>query len=402
MSAAAATATAGGVFRLEVIATWNRARACKLHMPRHVNQTPMFMPVGTQGTIKGLTTEQLKELDCDTILGNTYHLGHRPGGDVMEKLGGLHEFMKWDRNILTDSGGFQMVSLLKLAEITEEGVNFQSPHDGSMMLLTPEHSMKIQGQIGSDIVMALDDVVSSKVSGPRVEEAMYRSIRWLDRCIATIDPRQFLFAIVQGGLDDNLRKICLAEMKKRTAPGFAIGGLSGGESKDKFWRMVSICTKKPHGLPDDKPRYLMGVGYAVDLVVCSALGVDMFDCVFPTRTARFGSALLDIPGGSIQLKSPQHANDSGPIDVECGCKICKTYSRAALHAMMSAREQTGCQLITYHNIAYQMRLMSGIRNSIISGAFPQFVQAFMSRHYPNATYPVWVKEALHDAGMDLV
>ncbi|XP_020612439.1 queuine tRNA-ribosyltransferase catalytic subunit 1-like isoform X2 [Orbicella faveolata] len=264
-----------------------KARTAILTLPHYKVETPVFMPVGTQGTMKGLTSKQLTELDCQIILGNTYHLGMRPGTEILEKAGGLHGFMNWKRALLTDSGGFQMVSLLKLAEITEEGVKFQSPHDGQEMLLTPEKSTEIQNSIGADIIMQLDDVVSSTTTGPRVEEAMLRSIRWLDRCIAAHarPTEQNLFAIIQGGLDPELRKTCVKEMVKRNTPGIAIGGLSGGEEKSLFCKTVTLCTDL---LPKSKPRYLMGVGYAVDLVVCCALGVDMFDCVYPTRTAVSG------------------------------------------------------------------------------------------------------------------
>ncbi|KJE93636.1 queuine tRNA-ribosyltransferase [Capsaspora owczarzaki ATCC 30864] len=271
-------------FQVTARCSTTKARVSRLVLPHSTVDTPVFMPVGTQGTMKGLTSEQVESLGCQLILGNTYHLGTRPGPALLQQLGGLHKFMNWNRSLLTDSGGFQMVSLLALAEITEEGVRFQSPHDGSMLMLTPEKSMELQNVIGADIMMQLDDVVSSLISGPRVVEAMHRSIRWLDRCIEahSAPHKQSLFAIIQGGLDNNLRTQCVAEMVKRDLPGYAIGGLSGGEQKDPFWRVVDHCTNL---LPENKPRYLMGVGYAVDLVVCSALGVDMFDCVFPTRTA---------------------------------------------------------------------------------------------------------------------
>lgn len=336
-------------------------------------------------------------MGCKIILGNTYHLGHRPGGDVMESVGGLHEFMKWNGNLLTDSGGFQMVSLLALAEITEHGVQFRSPHDGSTMVLTPEHSMQLQNQIGADIMMALDDVVSSTVSGPRVEEAMHRTLRWLDRCIAAHKRplEQNLFGIVQGGLDADLRRRCIAAMITRDLPGFAIGGLSGGESKDMFWRMVHLSTDL---LPAHKPRYLMGVGFAVDLVVCSALGVDMFDCVFPTRTARFGSAL--VPSGQLNLKATSYAYDNTPIDPDCGCFVCRQFTRAYLHSIL--KDQVGCQLLTYHNIAYQMRLMGQIRASIIDGSLPQFVQKFMLDQYPEKDYPQWTIDALAAVNISLL
>ncbi|XP_048378132.1 queuine tRNA-ribosyltransferase catalytic subunit 1 isoform X2 [Stegostoma tigrinum] len=298
-----------------------RARLLQIQLPHGELLTPVFMPVGTQGTLKGIAVPQLEALGCRILLGNTYHLGTRPGPELISKANGLHGFMNWKRALLTDSGGFQMVSLVELAEVTEEGVRFCSPYDGKQILLSPEKSIEIQNALGSDIMMQLDDVVSSTVSGPRVEEAMYRSVRWLDRCIAANKnpQQQNLFAIIQGGLDAELRKKCLTEMIKRDVSGFAIGGLSGGEEKDHFWRMVTLSTEY---LPQEKPRYLMGVGYATDLVVCVALGCDMFDCVFPTRTARFGSAL--VPWGSLQLKNRQYAKDFKPIDEDCDCPTCKS------------------------------------------------------------------------------
>ncbi|XP_067877459.1 queuine tRNA-ribosyltransferase catalytic subunit 1 isoform X2 [Heterodontus francisci] len=297
-----------------------RARLCRLQLPHQVVDTPVFMPVGTQGTLKGITVSQLEALGCQICLGNTYHLGMRPGPELIRKASGLHCFMNWKRALLTDSGGFQMVSLVELAEVTEEGVRFRSPYDGKEILLSPEKSIEIQNVLGSDIMMQLDDVVSSTMCGPRVEEAMHRSVRWLDRCIAANkNPgQQNLFAIIQGGLNAELRKKCLTEMIKRDVSGFAIGGLSGGEEKEHFWRMVTLSTEY---LPQEKPRYLMGVGYATDLVVCVALGCDMFDCVFPTRTARFGSAL--VPWGALQLKHRQYAKDFKPIDEDCSCPTCK-------------------------------------------------------------------------------
>lgn len=374
-------------FRVE--ATCGKARASTLTLPHGRVATPVFMPVGTQGTVKGVLPEQIGALGCQIILGNTYHLGHRPGGDVVERAGGLHQFMQWPGNLLTDSGGFQMVSLLALAEITEHGVQFRSPHDGSTMVLTPEHSMALQNQLGADIMMALDDVVSSTVSGPRVEEAMHRTLRWLDRCIAAHrrPHEQNLFGIVQGGLDADLRRRCIEAMVTRDLPGWAIGGLSGGESKDHFWRMVHLSTDL---LPAHKPRYLMGVGFALDLVVCSALGVDMFDCVFPTRTARFGSAL--VPTGQLNLHTTAYKADTAPIDADCPCFVCKQYTRAYVHQAL--KDQVGCQLLTYHNIAYQMRLMGQIRASIVDQTLPQFVRKFMLDQYPAKDYPGWAVDAL--------
>ena len=387
--------------RFEVVArcSTTKARVSRIHLPHATVQAPVFMPVGTQGAMKGVTTLQLEQMGCNMILGNTYHLGMRPGPEVFDECGGLHEFMKWPRGgLLTDSGGFQMVSLLELAEITEQGVEFQSPHDGSRMLLTPEKSIQLQNSIGADIIMQLDDVVSSLTSGPRVEEAMLRSVRWLDRCIEAHSrpAEQNLFAIIQGGLDPQLRRRCIDEMVKRDLPGYAIGGLSGGEEKDKFWRIVDVCTDL---LPLDKPRYCMGVGFAVDLVVCSALGVDMYDCVYPTRTARFGNALTR--WGSLTLKNSKFASDLRPIDEDCECMTCKTYTRAHLHKIVR-RDAAAGSLLSIHNIAYQMSLMKSIRESITHDRFPQFIRQFFKDMYADpADIPQWAVNALAKVNINL-
>lgn len=386
-----------------VEATSGYARASTLKLPHGTVLTPVFMPVGTQGSIKGLTSEQLQlpPLDCKIILSNTYHLALRPGTELIADMGGLHNFMNWPRNLLTDSGGFQMVSLLELAEITEEGVTFQSPVDGTRMLLTPEMSIQHQNRIGSDIIMALDDVAPSTINDDaRFKEACYRTLRWIDRCIAAhANPEtQNLFGIVQGGLDvspGGLRDVCIDGLIQRDLPGYAIGGLAGGEDKEAFWRVVSKCAK---ALPANKPRYLMGVGYPVDLVVCSALGVDMYDCVYPTRTGRFGTAM--VPSGLLKLRTAEFANDERPIDVTCPCSVCKDYSRSALHISLK-NGGVAPQLVTYHNLAYMMRLMTTMRNSILEKAFPEFVQDFMKTHYGEKEVPQWVVDALADAGITL-
>ncbi|KAK9110749.1 hypothetical protein Sjap_018809 [Stephania japonica] len=339
--------------RFEVLGRFNRARAAKLTLPHFICQTPLFMPVGTQGTIKGLTTNQLEEIGCQIILGNTYHLELRPGSDLIDELGGLHKIMNWPRALLTDSGGFQMVSLLHLADITEKGVTFQSPVDGKPMLLTPEQSIEIQNRIGADIIMALDDVVKTTITGPRIEEAMYRTLRWIDRCIAEI-----------YALEAWLTAICL-----------------GGEDKDSFWRVVAQCTA---ALPEDKPRYVMGVGYPLDIVVCSALGADMYDCVYPTRTARFGTALVPelvktLPNalrgcnmnmGILKLKQNAMANDVRPIDPSCMCMVCKNYSRAYLHSLVT-KDAMG------------------------------FVREFLKNMFPKGDVPEWVCNAMEVAGIDI-
>lgn len=387
--------TAGDHFRcgpaltFQVDGVCGRARAATLHLPHGPLKTPVFMPVGTQGTIKGVSTLdlQIPPLDCEIILGNTYHLGNRPGGDVLEHFGGLHSFMAWPRNILTDSGGFQMVSLLALAEITEEGVNFASPVDGSMMLLTPEMSMKLQNQIGADIMMALDDVVDSKtVNDARFREACFRTLRWIDRCIGAHGRKgdQNLFGITQGGLDvspGGLRDVCMAGMLERDAnlPGYAIGGLAGGEDKAFFWRVVEHGTAR---LPPCKPRYLMGVGYPLDIVVCTALGIDMYDCVYPTRTGRFGTALVH--AGLLKLKGATFADDAGPIDPTCSCYVCANYTRAHINAMLRAKDGSTnvAQLVTYHNIAYMMRLVREMRAAILAGVYGDYVRAFVHHMFP--------------------
>ncbi|XP_057469091.1 uncharacterized protein LOC130758259 isoform X4 [Actinidia eriantha] len=346
--------------RFEILGRFNRARAAQLTLPHFVCQTPLFMPVGTQGTIKGLTTSQLEEIGCQIILGNTYHLALRPTSELIDELGGLHKFMNWTRALLTDSGGFQMVSLLHLADITEKGVTFQSPVDGKPMLLTPEESIEIQNRIGADIIMALDDVVRTTITGPRIEEAMYRTLRWIDRCIAAHKRpnEQNLFGIVQGGLDPALRDICVKGLVDRNLPGYAIGGLSGGEDKNSFWRIVAQCTA---ALPEDKPRYVMGV---------------------------------------LKLKHRAMADDTRPIDPTCTCMVCKNYTRAYIHCLVT-KDAMGSQLLSYHNLYYMMKLSRDIHSSIIEGRFPEFVRGFLQNMFPEGDVPEWVCNAMEVAGIDI-
>lgn len=288
-----------------------------------------------------------------------------------------------------------MVSLLDLAEITEQGVKFQSPFDKSECMLTPEESINIQNVIGADIIMQLDDVVKTTTTGPRVEEAMHRTIRWIDRCLSANkrDHDQSIFPIVQGGLQADLRKQCTEALKQRDVRGYAVGGLSGGESKDDFWRVVSLATDL---LPDDKPRYLMGVGFANDLVVCVALGIDMFDCVFPTRTARFGCAL--VRNGQLNLKQKKYAADTEPIDRRCKCSTCKTYTRAFIHCMID--DILASNLITIHNVFFQLQLMRDMRTAIEDDKFPEFVKEFMDELYPEEK-PKWIAEALKSVNIEV-
>ncbi|KAK1218486.1 hypothetical protein PQX77_018812 [Marasmius sp. AFHP31] len=366
------------------------------------------MPVATQAAIKGLTPEQVESLGITLILNNTYHLNLRPGIEVLNAAGGAHKFQGWNHNLLTDSGGFQLVSLSKFTTITEEGALFQSPFTGEPTMLTPEESISIQHAIGADIIMQLDDVVSSLETGPRVAEASERSVRWLDRCIeyhksSGRDDKQNLFAIVQGGLDPALRDQCLEAMvaRKDGVAGYAIGGLSGGEEKDVFWRIgnirISQCTAK---LPEERPRYSMGIGFAEDLLVCVALGVDMADCVFPTRTARFGVALTH--KGAVNLKLSKHAKDLGPIDPECPCPTCRDgVSRAVLHHLIT-HETAGAHAITIHNITFQAQVMGRARDAIVADRFPEYLRNFFDGYFGDHGYPQWCVNALRSVGVDLL
>lgn len=384
----------------QVVAECGRARSSRMTVPHFTCETPMFMPVGTQGSVKGLTSQQLEDLNCHIILGNTYHLENRPGSTLIDDMGGLHSFVHWKRGMLTDSGGFQMVSLLHLADINEQGVTFQSPVDGHTMLLTPEHSIAVQNRLGADIIMALDDVVPSTAADPeRFEEATHRTTRWIDRCIAAHSRphEQSLFPIVQGGLDPRLREISMKGLIERDAPGYAIGGLAGGEDKASFIRVVSQCTA---GLPENKPRYVMGIGYPLDVVLCSALGADMYDSVYPTRTARFGVAL--VPEGVLRLKQAPFASDLRPIQEGCMCMVCKKYTRAYLHPLVARNVAFASNLLTYHNVAFMQQLTKEIRQAIEGGTFPDYVRDTVHRHYPHSgSIPDWVRLGCDLAGIPL-
>ncbi|KAF2395764.1 queuine tRNA-ribosyltransferase [Trichodelitschia bisporula] len=391
-------------FTLHARCSTTRARASTLLLPHGPVQLPIFMPVATQASLKGLTYAQLRDAGCRLCLNNTYHLGLKPGKEVLDAVGGAHRLQGWGGNLLTDSGGFQMVSLLKLAKVTEEGVRFLSPHDGEPMLLTPEHSIALQNSIGSDIMMQLDDVIATTSPDlERMREAMHRSVRWLDRCIAAHrrPENQNLFCIIQGGLDLELRRECVEEMVKRDTPGIAIGGLSGGEAKDAFCRVVKECTGL---LPEGKPRYVMGVGYPEDLVVAVALGADMFDCVWPTRTARFGNAV--VPTGTLNLRNAAFATDFGPIDTECRCEVCRPVSegglgitRAYLHHL-AGKETAGAHLLTVHNVSYLLALMGRVREAILEDRFPEFLKGWFERRFPDGA-PGWAVEALAGVGVSI-
>ncbi|KAH0290061.1 queuine tRNA-ribosyltransferase [Aureobasidium namibiae CBS 147.97] len=385
-----------------------KARAATLQLPHGPVPLPIFMPVATQASLKGLTPHQLDETSCRLCLNNTYHLGLKPGQATLDAIGGAHKLQSWPHNILTDSGGFQMVSLLELATVTEQGVRFLSPHDRSPMLLTPEHSISLQNSIGSDIIMQLDDVIATtSPDHARIKEAMHRSIRWLDRCIDAHknSATQNLFCIIQGGLDLELRKECCEEMVKRDTPGIAIGGLSGGEAKEEYCKVVTTCTDL---LPDHKPRYVMGVGYPEDLVVSVALGADMFDCVWPTRTARFGNAITST--GVLNLRHASYSADFSAVDPDCKCTICRPVSagglgltRAYIHHV-AAKETAGAHLLSIHNVHYLLDLMRRIREAIIADTYPQFLRGYFSTLYAGdkTKYPAWIVEALRGVNVDLM
>jgi tRNA-guanine transglycosylase len=407
--------------KFQVLGTDKRARASILTLPHAETLTPIFMPVGTGATIKGLSAAtKLGGTSCTMLLGNTYHLSQRPGSHIVKENGGIHKFMNHSGNVLTDSGGFQMVSLFELSELDERGVTFESPADGTRMLLTPEASIRAQHDIGADVVMALDDVVSSVTEdNNRFREATERTLRWLDRCLDEHEKRkdtQALFAIVQGGLDveiGGLRELCLEGFKTRDhrIPGYAIGGVAGGESKDSFWKVVEFCAKR---LPADKPRYLMGVGDPLDLVVAVSFGVDMFDCVYPTRTARFGTALTKY--GTVNLKHRNCQNDQAPVEVGCDCRACSTdpktgrkFTRALFHQLFKVSEQSNVagSALSHHNISYMLRLCKEMQEAIKVKAYDHFVREFLKCRYGlNAngsdwedTVPDWVKDALKAAGV---
>ncbi|EME43916.1 hypothetical protein DOTSEDRAFT_151499 [Dothistroma septosporum NZE10] len=395
-------------FDLTAECSTTKARAASLQLAHGPVQLPIFMPVATQASLKGLTPKQLEETSCRLCLNNTYHLGLKPGQTTLDAIGGAHKLQSWPHNILTDSGGFQMVSLLKLAQVTEEGVRFLSPHDGTPMLLTPEHSISLQNSIGSDIIMQLDDVIATtSPDHARIKEAMYRSVRWLDRCIAThAKPEsQNLFCIIQGGLDLDLRRECCKEMVARDTPGIAIGGLSGGEAKTEFCKVVSTCTDM---FPINKPRYVMGVGFPEDILVSVALGADMFDCVWPTRTARFGNAITNL--GCINLKNAQYAYDFRPVEEGCQCICCRPPSegglgitRAYIHHT-TAKETAGAHLLSAHNVHYLLDLMRRAREAIMADKYPAFLRDHFRKLYAGdkQKYPPWAVEALGGVGVDLL
>ncbi len=348
------------------------ARRGRLKTAHGIIETPVFMPVGTLATVKGVSPEELKELGATIILGNTYHLYLRPGAELVGQLGGLHRFMGWDRSILTDSGGFQVFSLARINKVEEGGVVFQSHIDGSRHMISPETATEIQMVLGSDIAMCFDECNSYPVSRKYARESMERSVRWAARCRHHhTDPQQALFGIIQGSVHVDLRETCLERLLEIGFEGYALGSLSVGESKEQMLEVMEALLPQ---MPVSQPRYLMGVGTPEDLVEGVRLGVDMFDCVMPTRNARNG--MLFTRGGSIQIKNSRFAQDPEPIENGCTCYTCQRFSKAYVRHLFMARELLGYRLNTIHNLHHYLTLMGEMREAIQKGTFLQWRQQF--------------------------
>jgi len=347
-------------------------RRGEITFPRGTIQTPAFMPVGTYGTVKAMTPEELKELGAEIVLGNTFHLMLRPGTEIIKKHGDLHDFMHWDKPILTDSGGFQVFSLAKLRKITEQGVTFNSPVDGQKVTLTPESSMQVQRDLGSDIVMIFDECTPYPATEKEAKDSMELSLRWADRSKnAHQGNDSALFAIVQGGMHSNLREQSANELVKIGFDGYAIGGLSVGEPKEERNKVLEVTTPL---LPEDQPRYLMGVGTPEDIVESVRRGVDMFDCVMPTRNARTG--FLYTSTGIVKIRNAKYKDDIRPVDAQCTCYTCRNYSRAYLRHLDKCKEILSSRLNTIHNLHYYQQLMKDIRLAIEEDRFDTYVEDF--------------------------
>lgn len=360
-------------FSFSLKSTDGAARTGVISTPRGEIRTPAFMPVGTAATVKGMLPENVRETGADILLGNTYHLMLRPGAERVARLGGLHRFMNWERPILTDSGGFQVMSLAELRKMTEEGVTFRSHVDGSRHHLTPERSMEIQRLLGSDIVMAFDECPALPASEERVAESMRLSMRWARRSREAFGdrPGHALFGIQQGGVTRELREESAAALTEIGFEGYAIGGLAVGEGQEA---MFGVLDYAPAMLPVDRPRYLMGVGKPDDILGAVKRGVDMMDCVLPSRSGRTGQAWTR--RGQVNLKNARHADDPRPLDEHCTCPACRSYSRAYLHHVYRAKEMISGMLLTWHNLHYFQELMQGMRDAIAEGRFAEFEAEF--------------------------
>ena len=361
--------------QFNVSATDGKARRGELTFPRGTVQTPAFMPVGTYGTVKGMLPRDIVEIGAEIILGNTFHLMLRPGTDVVKAHGDLHDFTQWQGPILTDSGGFQVFSLGDMRKITEEGVKFKSPIDGSSVFIDPETSIQVQRDLGSDVVMIFDECTPYPATEKEAYQSMQLSLRWAERSkVAHADSPSALFGIVQGGMYENLRNESLAGLEQIGFDGYAIGGLSVGEPKEDMIRILDHLADK---LPADKPRYLMGVGKPADLVEGVRRGIDMFDCVMPTRNARNGHLFTST--GVIKIRNAVHRHDTSPLDAECDCYTCTNFSRGYLHHLEKCGEMLGAQLNTIHNLRYYQTLMAGLREAIAAGRLDDFVAEFYAK-----------------------
>ncbi|MBS7527726.1 tRNA guanosine(34) transglycosylase Tgt [Fusibacter paucivorans] len=354
------------------------ARLGRLHTPHGIIETPIFMPVGTQATVKAMTPEELKEMEAQIILSNTYHLYLRPGHELVQKAGGLHSFMNWDRPILTDSGGFQVFSLGDLRKITEEGVTFQSHLDGSRHFLSPERVMAIENALGADIIMAFDECAPYPSEHDYVKRSLERTTRWAERCKNAHQntEKQALFGIVQGGMYEDLRRQSAAELVALDFPGYAIGGLSVGEPKPMMYEVLDYTVPL---LPADKPRYLMGVGSPDALIEGALRGIDMFDCVLPTRTARNGTAMTS--KGKVVIKHAKYTEDFSPLDPECDCYTCRNYTKAYLRHLYKANEILSSRLMSYHNLHFLINLMKQVRKAITEDRLLDFRASFFEKYY---------------------
>ena len=362
------------ILEFKISATDAKARRGKLNLLSGVVETPAFMPVGTYGSVKGLTPDQVKQTGADVVLGNTFHLMLRPGTDVVEQQGGLHKFINWNGPILTDSGGFQVFSLGEMRKISEEGVTFRSPVDGSEIFLGPEDAIKIQHRLGSDVVMVFDECTPFPASEQEAKKSMELSMRWAERCRSAHGNNEAaLFGIVQGGMFKELRDESLQRLMDIGFDGYALGGLSVGEPKEQMRNIVEYCGER---MPAEKPRYLMGVGTPEDIVYAVSQGIDMFDCVMPTRNARNGHIFTS--QGLLRLRNKRFRNDSRPLDVNCDCYTCKNFSRAYLHHLDKCKEMLGAQLNTIHNLSYYQSVMSDLRGAIEKGRLSSFVDEFLT------------------------
>ena len=361
--------------KLSLTNTDGQSRRGQLEFDRGSIETPCFMPVGTYGTVKAMTPEELRDTGAQIILGNTFHLMLRPGTDIIKQHGDLHDFMHWDGPILTDSGGFQVFSLAKMRKITENGVEFQSPVNGDRVELTPERSMQVQRDLGSDIVMIFDECTPYPATEQEARDSMELSLRWAERSKQAHEGNpNALFAIVQGGMYDDLRKVSASSLVETGFDGYAIGGLSVGEPQEERNHVLDVTLPE---LPADRPRYLMGVGKPEDIIEAVRRGVDMFDCVIPTRNARTG--FLYTRNGVIKIRNSRYQDDTRPLDEECGCYTCRHYSRAYLKHLDKCGEILGCRLNTIHNLHYYQDLMRDIRQAIEENRFEAFADEFYAR-----------------------